>query len=102
MAAWNWAARGTSTLSAIAAAGGFTYVANVNEVEVIRDIGQGKKASLTLDMEKIAFSGAQDEPLREGDVVIVPSAPGRFRARQVVETFRSIMRGGVSGSIKYQ
>lgn len=94
--------RRTSSLSAIAAAGGFTYAANVNEVEVIRDIGSGKKASLTVDLEKIAFQGAPDISLRDGDVVIVPSAAGRFRARQVVEAFRSIMRGGVTGSIRYQ
>ena len=94
--------RRTSSLSAIAAAGGFTYAANVNEVEVIRDIGGGQKAALTVDLEKIAFHGMQDISLRDGDVVIVPSAAGRFRARQVVETFRSIMRGGVTGSIRYQ
>ncbi len=94
--------RRTSSLSAIAAAGGFTYAANVNEVEVIRDIGGGQKASLTVDLEKIAFQGSQDISLRDGDVVIVPSAAGRFRARQVVEAFRSIMRGGVTGSIRYQ
>ena len=94
--------RRTSSLSAIAAAGGFTYAANVNEVEVIRDIGSGQKASLTVDLEKIAFQGSPDISLRDGDVVIVPSAAGRFRARQVVEAFRSIMRGGVTGSIRYQ
>lgn len=94
--------RRTSSLSAIAAAGGFTYAANVNEVEVIRDIGNGQKASLTVDLEKIAFQGSKDISLRDGDVVIVPSAAGRFRARQVVEAFRSIMRGGVTGSIRYQ
>jgi len=94
--------RRTSSLSAIAAAGGFTYAANVNEVELVRDIGAGKKASLTVDLEKIAFQGAPDITVRDGDVIIVPSSPGKFRARQVVETFRSIMRGGVSGSIKYQ
>lgn len=94
--------RRTSTLSAVAAAGGFTYAANVNEVEVIRDIGAGKKAYKTIDLEQVAFHGGRDVGLRDGDVVIVPSSPGRFRARQLVEAFRSIMRGGVTGSIRYE
>ncbi len=94
--------RKTSSLSAVAAAGGFTYAANVNEVEVIRDIGSGKKAAKTIDLEQVAFQGGADVALREGDVVLVPSAPSRFRARQVVDAFRSILRGGVTGSIRYQ
>jgi polysaccharide export outer membrane protein len=94
--------RRTSALAAVAAAGGFTYAANVNEVEVIRDIGGGKKASKTIDLEQVAFRGASDIGLRDGDVVLVPSAPGRFRARQVVEAFRSVFRGGVTGSVRYQ
>lgn len=94
--------RRTSALGAIAAAGGFTYAANVNEVEVIRDIGAGKKASMTVDLEQVAFHGATDVSLHDGDVVIVPSSPGRFKARQMVEAFRTILRGGVSGSVRYQ
>lgn len=91
-----------STLGAVAAAGGFTYAADVNEVEVIRDIGAGKKASVTVDLEKVAFKGDPDVALRDGDVIIVPSSPSRFRARQVVEAFRSVLRGGVTTSVKYQ
>lgn len=91
-----------STLGALAAAGGPTYAANVKEVEVIRDVGSGKKASMTVDIEKVAFHGEPDISLRDGDVVVVPSMPGRFRAQQVVEGIRTILRGGVSGSIRYQ
>ena len=91
-----------STLSALAAAGGPTYAANVQEVEVIRDFGLGRKASVTVDIEKVAFHGEPDISLRDGDVVVVPSTPGRFRAQQVVEGIRTILRGGVSGSIRYQ
>jgi polysaccharide export outer membrane protein len=92
----------TSALGAIAAAGGLTYSANVNQVEVIRDFGSGKKASLVVDLEQVALNGAQDIPLRDGDVVRVPSDPGRFRTRQLVEAINGIFRGGVSGSVRYQ
>lgn len=92
----------TSALGAIAAAGGFTYSANVNEVEVIRDIGGGDKASVVLDLEKVALNGGQDVQLRDGDVVRVPSAAGRFSTRQIVEVINGVFRGGVSGSVRYQ
>lgn len=94
--------KNVSTLSALASAGGPTYAANVNEIEVIRDFGSGKKASVTVNLEKVAFYGEPDISLRDGDVVIVPSTPGRFRARQLVEGIRTILRGGVTGSIRYQ
>jgi protein involved in polysaccharide export with SLBB domain len=83
----------TSALGAIAAAGGFTYSADVKKVEVIRDIGAGKKAAVTLDLEEVGLRGGRDLRLRNGDVVRVPSEPGRFFRRQVVETLNGIFRG---------
>lgn len=83
----------TSVLGAIAAAAGFTYSANVHAVEVIREVGGGKKAAITLDLEEIGLRGARDVRLRNGDLVRVPSEPGRFFGRQVVETLNGIFNG---------
>lgn len=90
----------TSSLGAVASAGGFTYSANVNEVEVIRDIGSGKKASVVLDLEQVAMNGAPDVPLRDGDIVRVPSHPGRFRTRQIVDGINGFFRGSVSATAR--
>ncbi len=83
----------TSVIGAIAAAAGFTYSANVHEVEVIREIGGGRKAAITLDLEEIGLRGARDIRLRNGDLVRVPSEPGRFFRRQVVETLNGLFNG---------
>ena len=84
---------GTSVIGAIAAAGGFTYSANVKHVEVIRDIGGGRKALATLDLEEVGLRGGRDIRLRAGDLVRVPSEPGRFFQRQVVEALNSLFNG---------
>lgn len=84
---------GTSVIGAVAAAGGFTYSANVKQVEVIRDIGGGRKALATLDLEEVGLRGGRDIRLRAGDLVRVPSEPGRFFQRQVVEALNSLFNG---------
>jgi polysaccharide export outer membrane protein len=83
----------TSVMSAIAAAGGFTYAASVNQVEVIRDIGSGRKALVTLDLEEVGLRGGRDIRLRNGDIVRVPSEPNRFFRQQIVETINGLFNG---------
>ena len=82
-----------SVIGAVAAAGGFSYSADVNSVEVIREIGGGNKAAVTLDLEEIGLRGARDIRLRNGDLVRVPSEPGRFFRRQIVETLNGVFNG---------
>jgi polysaccharide export outer membrane protein len=83
----------TSATGAIAAAGGFSYAANVNKVEVVRDMGAGRKALVTMDLEEVGLKGGQDVRLRNGDLVRVPSEPGRFFRRQVVTALNSVFNG---------
>jgi polysaccharide export outer membrane protein len=83
----------SSVLGAVAAAQGFTYSANVNQVEVIRETGGGKKAIITLDMEEVGLRGGRDIRLRNGDLVRVPSEPNRFFKRQIVETVNGLFNG---------
>jgi polysaccharide export outer membrane protein len=83
----------TSAMGAIAAAGGFTYAANVNKVEVIRDMGAGRKALVTMDLEEVGLRGGSDVRLRNGDLVRVPSEPARFFRRQVVTALNSVFNG---------
>jgi polysaccharide export outer membrane protein len=83
----------TSVIGAIAAAKGFTYSADVNNVEVIRDVGAGRKALISLDLEEVGLRGGPDIRLRNGDLVRVPSHSGRFFKRQIVETINGIFNG---------
>lgn len=87
-----------SVMGAIAAARGLQYSANIEEIEVIRDIGAGKKAAIVLDLEKVAMQSTSDIRLHNGDVVRVPSSPGRFAQQQVVEFINGIFNVGVSAS----
>lgn len=90
-----------SVMGAIAGAGGFGYAAKVDEVEVIRDIGGGKKAYVALNLEDIALKGQDDVRVRDGDLVRVPTESGRHTKRQIVETLNSIFRGvGVQGQVR--
>ncbi len=88
----------TSLVGAIAVAEGLTYSADVGEVEIVRDIGSGKRASLVLDIEQVARTGLNDVLLRDSDIVVVPSHPGLFRTRQLVEFLNGTFR--VSGSVR--
>jgi len=83
----------TSAIGAIASAKGFTYSADVNNVEVIRDVGAGQKALITLDVEEVGLRGGRDIRLRNGDLVRVPSHSGRFFKRQIVETINGLFSG---------
>jgi polysaccharide export outer membrane protein len=90
-----------SVMSAIAAAGGFTYSADVKKIEVIREIGNGRKALATIDLEEVGLRGGSDIRLRPGDLIRVPSEPGLFFERQVVATLNGIFSGfGVSKRVQ--
>ncbi len=84
-------------LGAIASAGGLTYSSDVHKVEIIRELEAGKKAALSLDLEKFTIGEGQDIRLRDGDVVRVPSSSGRFVTRQVTDAINSILSFGFSG-----
>ena len=90
----------TTVMSAIAAVGGFTYAAKLDEIEVIRDVGGGKRALLVLNMEQSTGNQLQDIRVRDGDLIRVPTASGKHFKRQVVEGLNSIFRGvGVQGTM---
>ncbi len=86
-----------SVLGAVAAAGGLRYSADVSEVEVIRDFGPGEKKTVVFDLEKLALNTQNDFRLRDGDVVRVPSASGRFFGAQTVEFINGLVNVGYSG-----
>ena len=87
-----------SLLGALAAAGGITYGAKVDEVEVIREIGGGK-GRLIIDLERIAMGDEKDPPLRAGDIVRVPSDSSRRLRQDTFDGITKIINFGVGGSV---
>jgi len=78
-------------LSALAAAGGLTFGADIKSVEIFRELQFGKKAVLTLDLEQHVLRGAEDIRLRDGDIVWVPSHPTRYYREHAVSWLNAIL-----------
>lgn len=86
-------------LGALAASGGITYGAKVDEIEVVRDVGAGQKAHLIVDLQKIARGDQDDVLLRDGDVIVVPSDSSRRLRQDTYEGITRIINFGVGGSV---
>lgn len=92
--------RQMTLLSALAAAGGITYGAKVDEVEIVRDVGDpDKKARLVIDLERISRGEDRDVRLRNGDIVRVPSDSGRRLTQDTFEGISRILNFGVGGTV---
>lgn len=90
--------RRMTLLGALASAGGITYSAKVDEVEIVRPISGEKKAHLVMDLEKIARGEQEDVRLRDGDIVLVPSESGRKLRQDTFDGLKSIINFGVGGT----
>lgn len=93
------ASRQITLISALAAVGGITYGAYVNEVELIRDIGEPEPLRLVVDLEKVARGEESDVRLRSGDVIRVPTHAGRRLGEDTYKTITGILNFGVGGSV---
>ena len=78
-------------MGAIATAGGLNYSADIEAIEVIREVGNGQKALITVDLEKVALKGGSDITLRNGDLIRVPSDTSRFFTNQTVSIINGIV-----------
>jgi polysaccharide export outer membrane protein len=91
--------RQMSLLSALAAAGGISYGAKIDEVEIIRDIGSNQRAHLIVDLQKISSGEEQNYRLKNGDIVKVPSHSGRRLRQDTFESITRLINFGVGGSV---
>jgi polysaccharide export outer membrane protein len=89
--------RRMTVLGALAAAGGITYSAKIDEIEVVRDIGDAARARLLVDLEKISRGELEDVRLRDGDILIIPTDSGRRLTSSTLEGFSRIINFGVGG-----
>lgn len=91
--------RKSTVLGALAASGGITYGAKVDEVEVVRDLGSDEKVHLILDLTQVISGETRDLKLRNGDVVRVPSDSGRRLRQDTFEAIGKVINVGVGGTV---
>lgn len=89
-------------LGALAAAGGITYAAKVDEIEVVRAAGLQEKVHLVVDLAKVARGEERDPRLRNGDIVRVPSHSGRRLTQDTYEAITRIINFGVGSTYNIQ
>lgn len=78
-------------ISALAAAGGVSYAARLDEVEIVRKLSPTKKVTLVYDLLAIE-NGSQKNPyLKNGDIVRVPTAVGTRFSQDVFKSLQGFM-----------
>jgi polysaccharide export outer membrane protein len=88
---------GATLVSALAAAGGVSYGARLNEVEIVRKLSPTEKVTLVYDLLAIQ-NGAQKNPyLKNGDVVRVPSATGTRFSQDVFKGLQGFLFMNLNG-----
>jgi polysaccharide biosynthesis/export protein len=91
--------REVSLLGALATAGGMSYSANYTDIQVIRDLGDGQFAVRSFNLSEFPRVTHNDLPLRNGDLVRVNSAKGRFFTRQIIESLNRFLTFNIGGNL---
>lgn len=88
-----------TVLGALNAAGGITYSAKIDEVEIIRDVSPVEKARYVFDLDGIRRGEIRDFKLRTGDVLRVPTDSGKRMTEATFEGLSRIINFGVGGNV---
>jgi len=83
-----------SLFSALAAAQGLTYAADITNIEIYRELEFGKKVVLSVDFEDLTLRNTQDIRLRDGDIIWVPSKSGRFIEEHSISAINQFLGTG--------
>jgi len=83
-----------SLFSALAAAQGLTYAADIGNIEIYRELEFGKKVVLSVDFEDLTLRNTQDVRLRDGDIIWVPSKSGRFIEEHSISAINQFLGTG--------
>ncbi len=91
--------RQMTLLGALASAGGITYSADIEEVELIRDVGESEPLRFIVDLKQIAYGAQTDIRVRSGDVIRVPTHGSRRLGEDTYKTITGILNFGVGGTV---
>lgn len=84
----------TTLVQAIAMAGGMLYEADVSDVKIFRDNGEGFRDIITTDYDAIKDGKKDDILLRENDIIIVPKSGVKTFLTGVLNTVRGFISFG--------
>ncbi len=90
----NFANVKPTLFSALAAARGLTYSADIHNIEIYRELEFGKKVVMSVDFEDLTLRNTQDIKLRDGDIIWVPSKSGRFIEEHSISAINSFIGTG--------
>jgi len=86
-------------ISALAAAGGVSYGASLDEVEIVRKLSPTEKVTLVYNLLAIE-NGSQKNPyLKNGDIVRVPSATGTRFSQDIFKSLQGFMNMNFRGQM---
>jgi polysaccharide export outer membrane protein len=71
---------------AMALAGGGAKAAAFDRVQLVRSLKDGRKEAITISVKDIYKGKASDVPLKDGDVVYVPTSTGKLVAEQALQS----------------
>jgi polysaccharide export outer membrane protein len=92
--------RGLTLMGALAAAGGITWSAKYDEVELLRHAGgQTGRLRKILNLELLVNGSQDDILLKSGDIIRVPSLRSRRLQKDTYDTINSFFNFGIGGSM---
>jgi polysaccharide export outer membrane protein len=93
--------RGLTLMGALASAGGITWSAKYDEVELLRNAGdQAGRLRKVVNLEHLVNGVDDDILLKSGDIIRVPSVRSRRLQKDTYDTINSFFNFGIGGSMR--
>jgi polysaccharide export outer membrane protein len=93
--------RGLTLMGALASAGGITWSAKFDEVELLRNAGgQTGRLRKVVNLEQLVNGAQEDILLKSGDIIRVPSLRSRRIQKDTYDTINSFFNFGVGGQMR--
>lgn len=93
--------RGLTLMGALAAAGGITWSAKYDEVELLRNAGgQTGRLRKVVNLEHLVNGVEEDILLKSGDLIRVPSLRSRRLQKDTYDTINSFFNFGIGGQLR--
>jgi polysaccharide export outer membrane protein len=93
--------RGLTLMGALASAGGITWSAKFDEVELLRNAGgQTGRLRKVVNLELLVNGAQEDILLKSGDIIRVPSLRSRRIQKDTYDTINSFFNFGVGGQMR--
>lgn len=93
--------RGLTLMGALASAGGITWSAKYDEVELLRNAGgQTGRLRKVVNLEHLVNGAEEDILLKSGDIIRVPSVRSRRIQKDTYDTINSFFNFGIGSQLR--